>query len=56
MTSQIALTLAILAGTVALLVSDRLSSGIVALLALLALVFTGLLTPSEALSSFASNP
>ena len=54
MTSQIALTLAILGGTVALLVSDRLSSGIVALLALLALVFTGLLTPAEALSSLSS--
>jgi di/tricarboxylate transporter len=54
MTPQIALTLAILAGTVALLVSDRLSSGIVALLALLALVFIGLLTPAEALSSLAS--
>ena len=55
MTPEIALTLAILAGAVALLVSDRLSPGIAALLALLALVFTGLLTPAEALSSL-SNP
>jgi di/tricarboxylate transporter len=55
MTSQIALTLAILAGTVALLVSDRLSSGVAALLALLTLVFTGLLTPAEALENLA-NP
>jgi di/tricarboxylate transporter len=54
MTPEIALTLGILVGTVALLVSDRLSPGVVALLALLVLVFTGLLTPSEALTSFAS--
>jgi len=54
MTTEIALTLAILIGTVALLVSDRLSSSVVALLTLLTLVFTGLLTPAEALSNLAS--
>jgi len=54
MTTEIALTLSILAGTVALFVSDRLPSAVVSLLAMLVLVFTGLLTPVEALSNLAS--
>jgi Na+/H+ antiporter NhaD/arsenite permease-like protein len=55
MTTEIALTLAILTGTIALLVFDRLPPAIVSLMALLALVFTGLLTPAEALSSLSSR-
>ena len=53
MTSTALLALAILAATVALFVSDRLRLDLVALLALLALLLTGILTPREALAGFA---
>jgi di/tricarboxylate transporter len=55
MTPEIALTLFILAAAIALFVSDRLPLDVVALLLLLTLVLTGLLTPSEAFSGFASS-
>jgi di/tricarboxylate transporter len=55
MTPQIALTLTILAAAIALFVSERWPADIVSLLVLLILVLTGLLTPEEALASFA-NP
>lgn len=53
MNPQIALVLAILAGTVLLFVSDRIRLDIAALLSLLALGLTGILTPAEALAGFA---
>lgn len=46
----------ILAGTLALFVSERVRIDVAAMLALLALAFTGILTPAEALSGFASEP
>ncbi len=55
MTGDALLTVAILAATIALLVSDRLRLDLVALLALLALSLGGVLTPDEALAGFA-NP
>jgi di/tricarboxylate transporter len=55
MTPEIALTLIILAAAVALFVTDRLPLDVVALLLLLSLVLTGLLTPGEAFSGFASS-
>jgi di/tricarboxylate transporter len=55
MTSEIALTLAILAAAVVLFVTERLRVDTVALLVLISLALTGLVTPSEALSGF-SNP
>ena len=48
--------LAILAGTLALFISERLRIDVAAMIALLALSFTGILTPAEALSGFASEP
>jgi di/tricarboxylate transporter len=54
-TPEIALTLAILAGAVALFVTERLPVDVVALLLLLSLVVTGLLTPAEAFAGFASS-
>jgi di/tricarboxylate transporter len=54
MTLEIALTLAILVGTIVLFVLDRFSPAVVSLLALLVLAISGLLTPAEALSSMAS--
>lgn len=54
MTLEIVLTLTILVGTIVLFVLDRFSPAVVSLLALLVLVLSGLLTPSEALSSMAS--
>lgn len=55
MTGDALLTIAIVAVTIALFVSDRLRLDLVALLALLALSLTGILTPAEALAGF-SNP
>ncbi len=54
MTLEIALTLSILAAAIALFVSERLPVDVVALLVLLSLVITGLLTPAEAFAGFAS--
>jgi di/tricarboxylate transporter len=53
-TTEIALTLCILAVAIALFVSERLPVDVVALLVLLSLVITGLLTPAEAFAGFAS--
>jgi len=47
--------LLILSGTVVLLVLDRLRIDVVALLCLLALAWSGILTPGEALAGFSSN-
>lgn len=52
MTTDIALVLFILAVTVVLFVSDRLRLDVVALLALLALVLSGIITPAEAAAGF----
>lgn len=54
MTPEIGLTLAIVALAIGLFVSDRLPVDVVALLVLLAVVVTGLLTPAEAFAGFAS--
>ena len=48
--------LVILAGTLALFISERVRIDIAAMLALLALGFTGILTPAEALAGFSSEP
>lgn len=48
--------LAILAGTLILFISERVRIDVAAMLALLALCLTGLLTPSEALAGFSSEP
>jgi di/tricarboxylate transporter len=53
-TSDIALMLAILAISILLFITDWLRVDLVALLVLLALVLTGLITPQEAFSGFAS--
>jgi di/tricarboxylate transporter len=53
MTAEILLVYGILAGAVLLFVSERLRLDVVALLALLALALTGILTPGEALAGFA---
>jgi di/tricarboxylate transporter len=55
MTVEIALTLGLVAVAIALFVTERLPVDVVALLLLLALVLTGLLTPVEAFSGFASS-
>ena len=55
MPSDALLVFAILAVTIALFVSDRLRLDLVALLSMLALVLTGILTPAEALTGF-SDP
>jgi di/tricarboxylate transporter len=55
MTVEIALTLGILAAAIALFVSGRLPLDVVALLLLVTLVLTGLLTPGEAFAGFASS-
>jgi di/tricarboxylate transporter len=55
MFSQTTLVFAILAATILLFVSDRLRLDVVALLSLLALSLTGILTPAEALAGF-SDP
>ena len=54
MTPEIALTLGVLAAAIALFVTERLPVDMVALLLVLVLVATGLLTPAEAFSGFAS--
>ena len=54
-TPEIALTLAVLAVAVVLFVTQRLRADAVALLVLVSLALTGLVTPAEALSGF-SNP
>lgn len=51
-TAEIAMVLAILAVTVVLFISDRLRLDVVALLALLALVLSGVITPAEAAAGF----
>lgn len=50
------LFLAILAGGLYLFISERLRVDVTAMLILLALVLTGVLTPQQALSGFASEP
>ncbi len=55
MTVQIALTLGILGAALLLLVFDLLRSDLIALLVLLSLAFTGLVTPNEALSGFSNQ-
>ncbi|MGD9093253.1 MAG: SLC13 family permease, partial [Anaerolineales bacterium] len=55
MTQDIAATLIILAIAVVLFISERLRADLIALLVLISLALTGLVTPSEALSGF-SNP
>jgi di/tricarboxylate transporter len=47
---------AILAGAVGLLVTERLRTDMIALLIILALAMTGILSPEEALSGFQSEP
>jgi di/tricarboxylate transporter len=53
-TPEIALTLGIVVAAIVLFVSERLPVDVVALMVVLALVVTGLLTPTEAFSGFAS--
>jgi di/tricarboxylate transporter len=48
--------LVILAGTLALFISEKLRVDVVAMLALLALTLTGILGPKDALSGFSSEP
>ena len=55
MTPQIAMVLGILALAVVLFVTERLRMDVVALLVLVGLALTGLVTPDQALSGF-SNP
>jgi di/tricarboxylate transporter len=52
MTVQAALTLAILAATLLVLASQRLRPDLTALLVMLSLILTGVLTPGEAFSAF----
>lgn len=55
MTIPIAATLAILAATIILIVAERIRIDVIALLVLVTLALTGLVSPTEALSGF-SNP
>ncbi len=55
MTSEIALTLAVLLGAVVLFVTEKIRLDLTALLVMVVLAITGLVTPAEALSGF-SNP
>lgn len=55
MTSQTLLVFGVLGATIVLFVMDRLRSDVVALMAVLALILTGLLTSEQALAGFA-NP
>ena len=48
--------LAILAGTLVLFISERVRIDVAAMMTLLALALTGILTPEEALAGFASEP
>ena len=50
------LFLLILTGTLALFISERVRIDVAAMMAVLALSFTGILTPAEALSGFSSEP
>lgn len=52
MTFEIGIVFAILAATIVLFVSDRLRLDVTALLAMLALVLSGILTPAEATAGF----
>ncbi len=52
MTVEIAVVFAILAATIVLFVSDRLRLDVTAMLALMALVLSGILTPAEATAGF----
>ncbi|HSJ56777.1 MAG TPA: SLC13 family permease, partial [Anaerolineae bacterium] len=54
MTTDVALMLTILGTTIALFVIDRLRVDVVALLVLLSLILTGLITPVEAFAGFSS--
>src|SRR5690625_3194236 len=55
MVMQLTLTFIILAITIILFMTNKLRSDLVALLALLALVITGILEPAEALAGFSNN-
>jgi di/tricarboxylate transporter len=55
LTQDVALVLTILAAAVALFVTEKLRADLVAMLVLLALALTGLLTPEEALSGFSHS-
>ena len=52
---QALLTLAVLAGAVALFVTEKLPVDVVAMLVLASLLVLGLVTPAEALSGFSSE-
>ncbi len=54
MTPDIAIVLAVLVGAVTLFVTERLRVDLVAVLVLLALALTGLVTPAQAVSGFSS--
>jgi di/tricarboxylate transporter len=54
MTAQIALVLAILAAAIVMFVTERIRVDVVALMVLVSLTVTGLVTPTEALSGFAN--
>jgi di/tricarboxylate transporter len=54
MTAQIALVLAILAAAIVMFVTERIRVDVVALMVLVSLTLTGLVTPAEALSGFAN--
>jgi len=56
MDGQQVIFLVILAGTLALFVTERVRIDLAAMLTLLALAITGILTPNEAVSGFASEP
>jgi di/tricarboxylate transporter len=56
MSSEQGIFLLILAATLALFVSERVRIDVAAMLTLLALAFTGILTPAEALAGFSSEP
>jgi di/tricarboxylate transporter len=52
MTPEIGLVLAILAAAVVMFVTERIRVDVVALMVLVSLAVTGLVTPTEALSGF----
>ena len=54
MTPQIAIVLAILVAAMIMFVSERIRVDVVALMVLVSLALTGLVTPTEALSGFAN--
>src|SRR5688572_11190044 len=56
MTVEQIVFLLILASALALFISERVRIDVAAMLTLLALAFTGILTPAEALAGFASEP